>query len=54
MLAQGPQAVVDQLGEFKRLGLSHVVLEFRRDDLKHMLDILDVVTTKIRPAVDRA
>jgi probable F420-dependent oxidoreductase len=54
LLAQGPQAVIDQLGEFKRLGLGHVVLEFRRDDLAQMLEILDLVTTEIRPAVDRA
>jgi probable F420-dependent oxidoreductase len=54
LLAQGTQAVVDQLGEFKRLGLSHVVLEFRRDDLKQMIEILDLVTGQIRPAVDRA
>jgi len=54
LLAQGTQAVVDQLGEFKRLGLSHVVLEFRRDDLKQMIEILDRVTAEIRPLVDRA
>jgi probable F420-dependent oxidoreductase len=54
LLGQGAQAVIDQLGEFKRLGLAHVVLEFRRDDLKQMLEILDVVTGKIRPAVDRS
>src|SRR6266446_1909576 len=54
LLAQGAQAVVDQLGEFKRLGLSHVVLEFRRDDLKQMLEILDLVTGKIRPAVEQS
>ena len=54
MLAQGAQAAIDQLGEFKRLGLSHVVLEFRRDDLKHMIEILDLVTGEIRPAIDRA
>jgi len=54
LLAQGAQAVVDQLGEFKRLGLSHVVLEFRRDDLKQMLEILDLVAKTIRPAVDGA
>jgi probable F420-dependent oxidoreductase len=54
LLAEGTQAVVDQLGEFKRLGLSHVVLEFRRDDLKQMIEILDLVTGQIRPAVDRA
>jgi probable F420-dependent oxidoreductase len=54
MLAQGTQAVIDQLAEFKRLGLSHVVLEFRRDDLKRMIEILDLVTGEIRPAIDRA
>jgi hypothetical protein len=27
-----------------------VVLEFRRDDLKRMLEILDVVVKSIRPA----
>jgi hypothetical protein len=31
-----------------------VVLEFRRDDLKEMLDILGAVTEEIRPAVERA
>jgi hypothetical protein len=30
-----------------------VVLEFRRDDLKRMLEILDVVTRNIRPAFAR-
>jgi probable F420-dependent oxidoreductase len=54
LLAQGPQAVIDQLAELKRLGLGHVVLEFRRDDLKEMLDILGAVTEEIRPAVERA
>jgi probable F420-dependent oxidoreductase len=54
LLGKGPQAVVDLLGEYQRLGLSHVVLEFRRDDLKRMLEILDVVTKSIRPAFARA
>jgi probable F420-dependent oxidoreductase len=54
LLAQGPQAVIDQLAELKRLGLGHVVLEFRRDDLEQMLDILGAVTEEIRPAVERA
>jgi probable F420-dependent oxidoreductase len=54
LLAEGTQAVVDQLAEFKRLGLSHILLEFRRDDLKRMIEILDVVTGDVRPAVDRA
>jgi probable F420-dependent oxidoreductase len=50
LLGKGPQAVVDLLGEYQRLGLSHVVLEFRRDDLKRMLEILDMVVKNIRPA----
>ena len=54
LLGKGPQAVVDLLGEYQRLGLSHVVLEFRRDDLKRMLEILDLVTKSIRPAFARA
>jgi probable F420-dependent oxidoreductase len=51
LLAQGRQAVIDQLGEYKRLGLSHVLLDFRRDDLTQMLDILDLVTGTIRPGL---
>ena len=50
LLGKGPQAVVDLLGEYQRLGLQHVVLEFRRDDLKRMLEILDVVVKSFRPA----
>src|SRR5438093_1576532 len=48
------QAVVDQLSGYKRLGLTHVMLDFRRDTLGEMLEILDLVTREIRPAVDRA
>ena len=54
LLAQGSQAVIDQLGEYKRLGLSHVLLEFRRDDLTRMIEILDLVTGTVRPALDAA
>jgi hypothetical protein len=53
-LAGGAAAAIDELGQFKHLGLTHVLLEFRRDDLGRMLEILDVVTGTIRPAVDRA
>jgi hypothetical protein len=42
------------LGEYKRLGLQHVLLEFRRDDLGRMLEILDLVASRVRPAVDAA
>ena len=54
LLAQGTQAVVDELSEYKRLGLSHVMIDFRRDDLAKMLELLDLVTGTIRPAVARA
>jgi hypothetical protein len=54
LLAQGKQAVVDILAAYKRLGLTHILLEFRRDDLSRMLEILDLVTGTIRPAVDAA
>jgi len=54
LLTQGTQAIVDALAEYKRLGLTHIVLEFRRDDLGRMLEILDLVTGRVRPAVDRA
>jgi probable F420-dependent oxidoreductase len=54
LIAQGPQAIVDTLAQYKRLGLAHIVLEFRRDDLGRMLEILDLVTARVRPAVDRA
>jgi hypothetical protein len=42
-----------QSGEYKRLGLTHVLIDFRRDDLAKMLEILDLVTGTVRPAVDR-
>jgi len=54
LLAQGHQAVIDRLGEYKRGGLSHLLVDFRRDDLGRMLELLDVVATKVRPAVDAA
>ena len=54
LIAQGPQAVIDLLAAYKHLGLTHILLEFRRDDLGRMLEILDFVTTTIRPAVDAA
>src|SRR4030095_16152515 len=46
-LTQGKQAAVDLLAEYKRIGLAHVVLDFRRDDLPRMLEILDLVTGTI-------
>ena len=54
LLRAGVQALVDRLGEYKRLGLAHVMLDFRRDDLGRMLELLDLVATKVRPAVEAA
>lgn len=54
LLAQGTQAVVDVLADYKRAGLGHVMIDFRRDELAQMLDILDLVANTIRPAVERA
>ena len=54
LIKQGTQAVVDTLAQYKKLGLKHVVLEFRRDDLGRMLEILDLVTRDVRPSIDRA
>ncbi|MGH7391667.1 MAG: LLM class F420-dependent oxidoreductase [Candidatus Rokuibacteriota bacterium] len=52
LLQQGVQAVIDLFGEYKHLGLVHLMVDFRRDDLGRMLEILDLLAAKIRPAVD--
>ena len=54
LIAAGPQRVIDELAEYKRIGLCHVVIDFRRDDLGRMLELLDLVTKTIRPAVEKA
>jgi hypothetical protein len=53
VLADGVQAVVDRLGEYARLGVGHTAVVFRREDPKRMLELLDLVATKIRPALAR-
>jgi hypothetical protein len=45
------QAFIDQYCAYKALGLSHLVLDFRREDLSEMLDTLALVADEIRPAV---
>jgi hypothetical protein len=54
LLAKGPQAVIDILARLKQRGLQHVLLEFRRPEHQRMFEILDLVTSTIRPAVDAA
>ena len=53
-LRESKQAIVDQIAGYKRLGLTHLVLDFHRDTLAEMLVALDMVATEIRPAVDRS
>jgi probable F420-dependent oxidoreductase len=54
VLTQGAQSVIDDLAGFKRLGVRHVLIEFRRPELARMLELLDVVAGTIRPVVDGA
>src|SRR5258705_4279886 len=54
LIAGGPQRAIDELAGYKRLGLSHVMIDFRRDDLPKMLELLELVTGTIRPAVEKA
>ena len=54
LLRDGVPAVVDRLAEYKRLGLAHLMIDFRRDDLGRMLELLDLIATRVRPAVDAA
>jgi len=48
------QAIIDQLADYKKLGLTHVMLDIRRDSLTEMLEALDVVTSEIRRRAPRA
>lgn len=45
-------ATIDTLCAYKALGLTHVMIDFRRDSLAEMLDVLEMLTTDIRPAVE--
>jgi probable F420-dependent oxidoreductase len=54
LLAHGAPAVADRLVEYKRLGVKHLAIDFRRDKLGRMLEILELVAGTVRPAVDVA
>jgi len=54
LLAKGPQAVIDTLAAYARVGCRHIVLEFRRDDLARMLEILGLITSTVQPALAAA
>jgi probable F420-dependent oxidoreductase len=47
------QEVIDLLGAYKKAGLTHVLLDIRRDTLDEMLENLDIVASEIRPAIER-
>jgi probable F420-dependent oxidoreductase len=51
LVRQGPQAVTDLFGEYRRIGVAHLMVDFRRDDLGRMLELLELVATKVRPAL---
>ena len=50
-LSTSRQEVIDLLGAYKKAGLTHVMLDIRRDSLTEMLENLDIVATDIRPAI---
>jgi probable F420-dependent oxidoreductase len=54
LVAGGAQPLIDQLAEYKRLGVRHVLIEFRRDELGRMLELLGLVIGTVRPAIDAA
>ena len=54
LLAKGPQAVIDTLAAYARVGCRHIMLEVRRDDLARMLEILGLITSTVQPALAAA
>jgi probable F420-dependent oxidoreductase len=53
-MKEARQAIVDLLGAYKKAGLTHVMLDIRRDSLGEMIENLDLVATEIRPRIDQA
>jgi hypothetical protein len=53
-LSSSRQEVVDLLGAYKQAGLTHVMLDIRRDSLTEMLENLEIVASDIRPAIETA
>jgi probable F420-dependent oxidoreductase len=53
-LQAGAGPVIEQLRAYRALGLSHVMLDFRRESLAEMLEVLDQIAREIRPAVTAA
>jgi len=53
-MKEARQAIVDLLGAYKEAGLTHVMLDIRRDSLSEMIENLDMVATEIRPRIDQA
>ena len=48
------QEIIDLYCAYKALGLCHLAIDFRRESLAQMLEILDVLAMDIRPAVQAA
>ncbi len=52
-LATSKAELIDLLGAYERMGLTHVMLDVRRDSLTEMLENLDIVANEIRPAIQK-
>ena len=46
--------MIDTLAAYARVGCRHIMLEFRRDDLARMLEILGLITSTVQPALAAA
>ena len=46
------QELTDLLGAYKQMGLTHVMVDIRRDSMSEMLEALEILTSEIRPAVE--
>jgi probable F420-dependent oxidoreductase len=53
-LQGSPQEIIDRYCAYKKLGLSHLVVDFRRNDLSQMVETLEFMATRIQPAVQAA
>ena len=53
-LKDSRQPLIDLLGAYKRIGLTHVMVDIRRDSLTEMLEALEILTGDIRHAVETA
>jgi hypothetical protein len=51
VIAGEPTALVDQVGELARLGVTHLVLEFLSTDWRELDDQMTAFAERVRPQV---